>query len=151
MKTTVRAEISLFSRKKRKQKTSKCYIYHTKSPGGYTHNLTALADFSRKKQKAKILSITTKWQIDRWMLFFQKALKKGEIVNAFAFLYCCLKDIEETLIFLLGYFYQVFFPVVLDPWKLLLKSRWQFHILEGIRTCYHTFENISTCILLNIK
>lgn len=120
MKTSLRTEISLFSKEKRKQK-AKCYIRHTKSPGDYIHNLTGLADFSRKKQKANILSISTNWEIDRRMLCFQKALKKGERLNAFAFLYCCLKDVEETLLSLLVHFYQVLFSNGFGPMRAAFK------------------------------
>lgn len=38
-----------------------------------------------------------------------EGIKKGERLNAFAFLYFCLKDVDKTFLFLLVHFYQVSF------------------------------------------
>lgn len=53
MKTILRTENLLSSKEKRKQKVSWCYIHHIIYPGDFTHHLTALVDFSRKKAKGE--------------------------------------------------------------------------------------------------
>jgi len=67
---------------------------------GITHHLIALAAFSRKRQKANILSISTNWEIDSGLLCFQTAYK-SERLNVLAFLYSCLNIFEATLVFVL--------------------------------------------------
>lgn len=52
-KTILRTENLPSSKEKRKQKVSWGYIRRTIYPGDFTHHLTALANFSRKKAKGK--------------------------------------------------------------------------------------------------
>lgn len=68
-----------------------------------------------------MLSIPTNWEIDRRMLCFQKASKKGERLNALAFHYHCLKDVEETLLFSFSALYKVLFSNGFGPVRATFK------------------------------